>query len=199
MHTLTCLLHFTFTLNIALIDRFEHEAQHVDLDDPPYVPDENDNEEDYEHEDVNDTVPSAEEDEGHTHNAESENDTLNDKEPDQSTQDNITNPPASPHATHQSNTKNGKQARKGPRVSRSQRSGLVFPVGRVESMLRSGPHSEPNMRISGDAPVELAAVLEYLISEVSLISSFTCYRLLPRSLSLSLSPLSPPQSLRFPE
>ena len=47
--------------------------------------------------------------------------------------------------------------------SRSLRSGLQFPVGRIHSMLRKGNFCE---RVGGAAPVYLGAVLEYLSAEV---------------------------------
>mmetsp|Transcript_3175 Transcript_3175/g.499 ORF Transcript_3175/g.499 Transcript_3175/m.499 type:complete len:125 (+) Transcript_3175:50-424(+) len=48
-------------------------------------------------------------------------------------------------------------------VSRSQRAGLQFPVGRIARFLRSGRYSD---RVGTGAPVYLAAVLEYLAAEV---------------------------------
>jgi len=48
-------------------------------------------------------------------------------------------------------------------VSRSQRAGLQFPVGRVARYLKKGKYSE---RVAAGAPVYLAAVLEYLAAEV---------------------------------
>ncbi|XP_067896098.1 histone H2A-like [Heterodontus francisci] len=47
--------------------------------------------------------------------------------------------------------------------SRSSRSGLQFPVGRVNRLLKSGNYAE---RIGAGAPIFLAAVLEYLVAEV---------------------------------
>ncbi|XP_078416672.1 histone H2A-like [Cetorhinus maximus] len=47
--------------------------------------------------------------------------------------------------------------------SRSSRSGLQFPVGRVSRLLKRGKHAE---RIGAGAPIFLAAVLEYLVAEV---------------------------------
>ncbi|CAJ0610522.1 unnamed protein product [Cylicocyclus nassatus] len=46
--------------------------------------------------------------------------------------------------------------------SRSSRAGLQFSVARVERMLRKGNYAR---RISGGAPVFLAAVIEYLVAE----------------------------------
>eukprot|EP00456_Euglypha_rotunda_P088501 TRINITY_DN90733_c0_g1_i1.p1 TRINITY_DN90733_c0_g1~~TRINITY_DN90733_c0_g1_i1.p1 ORF type:complete len:102 (-),score=12.75 TRINITY_DN90733_c0_g1_i1:10-315(-) len=54
----------------------------------------------------------------------------------------------------------GKKMRK--RISRSQRAGLVFPVSRFSRQLKAGRQAN---RISKTAPVYLAAVLEYLVSE----------------------------------
>ena len=47
--------------------------------------------------------------------------------------------------------------------TRSARAGLQFPVGRVHRLLRKGNYA---VRIGADAPVYLAAVLEYLSAEV---------------------------------
>lgn len=47
--------------------------------------------------------------------------------------------------------------------SRSERAGIKFPVGRVHKLLKQGKYVN---RIAENAPVYLAAVLEYLVSEV---------------------------------
>ncbi|KAJ8790443.1 hypothetical protein J1605_004416 [Eschrichtius robustus] len=47
--------------------------------------------------------------------------------------------------------------------TRSSRSGLQFPVGRVHGLLRKGNYAE---RVGAGAPVYLAAVLEYLTAEI---------------------------------
>ncbi|CAO3581267.1 unnamed protein product [Absidia cylindrospora] len=47
--------------------------------------------------------------------------------------------------------------------SRSSRAGLSFPVGRVHRQMRRGCYSK---RIAAEAPVFMAAVLEYLVAEV---------------------------------
>lgn len=49
-------------------------------------------------------------------------------------------------------------------VSRSQKAGLQFPVGRIARFLKAGKYAE---RVGAGAPVYLAAVLEYLAAEVS--------------------------------
>ncbi|CAK7340822.1 unnamed protein product [Dovyalis caffra] len=48
-------------------------------------------------------------------------------------------------------------------VSRSQKAGLQFPVGRIARFLKSGKYAE---RVGAGAPVYLSAVLEYLAAEV---------------------------------
>ncbi|KAL7270259.1 Histone H2A.2, partial [Rhizina undulata] len=46
---------------------------------------------------------------------------------------------------------------------RSSRAGLSFPVGRVKRFLKNGKYAK---RIGDDAPTYLAAVLEYLTTEI---------------------------------
>jgi histone H2A len=48
-------------------------------------------------------------------------------------------------------------------VSKSIRSGLQFPVGRISRFLRKGKYAS---RVGGGAPVYLSAILEYLAAEV---------------------------------
>ena len=50
-------------------------------------------------------------------------------------------------------------------VSRSQKAGLQFPVGRIARFLKAGKYAE---RVGAGAPVYLSALLEYLAAEVSL-------------------------------
>lgn len=50
-------------------------------------------------------------------------------------------------------------------VSRSQKAGLQFPVGRIARFLKAGKYAD---RVGAGAPVYLSAVLEYLAAEVSL-------------------------------
>lgn len=50
-------------------------------------------------------------------------------------------------------------------VSRSQKAGLQFPVGRIARFLKAGKYAE---RVGAGAPVYLSAVLEYLAAEVNL-------------------------------
>jgi histone H2A len=51
----------------------------------------------------------------------------------------------------------------GKSVTRSQKAGLLFPVGRIHSYLKKGKYAP---RIGAGAPVYLAAVMEYLTAEV---------------------------------
>ncbi|GJU55237.1 histone H2AX [Tanacetum coccineum] len=61
----------------------------------------------------------------------------------------------------------GKGGRGNPKssksVSRSQKAGIQFPVGRIARFLKVGKYAE---RVGAGAPVYLAAVLEYLAAEV---------------------------------
>ncbi|CAL9185800.1 unnamed protein product [Musa hybrid cultivar] len=55
------------------------------------------------------------------------------------------------------------KAKSSKSVSRSQKAGLQFPVGRIARFLKAGKYAE---RVGAGAPVYLAAVLEYLAAEV---------------------------------
>jgi len=73
-------------------------------------------------------------------------------------------------------------------VSRSQRAGLAFPVGRISRFLRRGRYSQ---RIGAGAPVYLAAVLEYLTAEILELSGNAArdnkrLRITPRHLQLAI-------------
>ena len=59
--------------------------------------------------------------------------------------------------------KRGKGGKSGKQVSRSQRAGLQFPVGRLARYLKEGGYAS---RVGGAAPVYMAAVLEYIVAEV---------------------------------
>ncbi|MQM20322.1 hypothetical protein Taro_053339 [Colocasia esculenta] len=52
-------------------------------------------------------------------------------------------------------------------VSRSQKAGLQFPVGRIAGFLRVSKYSK---RIDADAPDYLSAVLEYLAAKVLVLA-----------------------------
>jgi histone H2A len=62
-----------------------------------------------------------------------------------------------------SSKKGGRGKSKTKAVSRSNKAGLQFPVGRIHRHLRNGNFAD---RIGAGAPVYLAAVLEYLSAEV---------------------------------
>lgn len=66
-------------------------------------------------------------------------------------------------------TAKGAGGRKGggkPKVSKSVKAGLQFPVGRVGRYLKKGRYAQ---RLAIGAPIYLAAVLEYLAAEVNII------------------------------
>ncbi|KAK4716049.1 hypothetical protein R3W88_014387 [Solanum pinnatisectum] len=54
-------------------------------------------------------------------------------------------------------------------ISRSRKAGLQFPVARIARFLKVGKYAK---RVGVVAPVFLAAVLEYLATEVTFSSSF---------------------------
>ena len=56
-----------------------------------------------------------------------------------------------------------RSAKKPNRVLRGQKAGLLWGVGRTASFIRKGRYAE---RVSGDAPVFMAGVLEYMSAEL---------------------------------
>jgi histone H2A len=74
-------------------------------------------------------------------------------------------------------------------VSQSKRAGLIFPVGRIGSMLRKGRYAA---RVSSSAAVYLAAVLEYTVAEILELSAKAVLqrgkakRITPRALTLAI-------------
>ena len=84
----------------------------------------------------------------------------------------------------------GSLKRRSPlRTSRSEKAGLFFPVARVHRYLRAWGYSH---RISGEASVYLAAVLEYLAAEVLDVSGAAARqnkkrRITERSIKLAVS------------
>lgn len=73
-------------------------------------------------------------------------------------------------------------------VSKSQRAGLQFPVGRLARYLKNGRYSR---RVGAGAPVYLAAVLEYLAAEVLELAGNACRdnnktRIIPRHIQLAV-------------
>ncbi|KAL7025296.1 hypothetical protein ACKWTF_013435 [Chironomus riparius] len=72
--------------------------------------------------------------------------------------------------------------------SRSSRSGLTFPVGRIHRLLRKGNYAE---RIGSGAPIYMAAVLEYLVAEILELAGNAARdneksRIVPRHLQLAI-------------
>jgi histone H2A len=80
-----------------------------------------------------------------------------------------------------------KSSKKGSsKHSAAKKSGLIFPVGRIGSMLRRGRYSR---RVSSGAAVFLAATLEYLTSEALELASKAVTkgsRITPRALCLAI-------------
>lgn len=75
-----------------------------------------------------------------------------------------------------------------PRKSRSDRAGVTFPVGRIHKELKKGRYAN---RIGAGAPVYLAGVLDYLVSEVTEIAGQAAKdnnkkRITPRHLTLAI-------------
>lgn len=73
-------------------------------------------------------------------------------------------------------------------ISRSSKAGLSFPVGRIARMLKHGRYAE---RVGIGAPVYLAAVLEYLVTEileigVMVVKQNKKNRIIPRYVYLGL-------------
>jgi len=81
-----------------------------------------------------------------------------------------------------------KNKSKEKQTTRSGRAGLTFPVGRVHRYLKQGSYAE---RIGDDAPVYLAAVLEYLTAEILELAGNAARdndkkRIIPRHLQLAI-------------
>ena len=73
-------------------------------------------------------------------------------------------------------------------ISRSNRAGLQFPVGRVHRFLREGRYAD---RIGAGAPVYLTAVLEYLAAEILELAGNAARdnkktRIIPRHIQLAV-------------
>jgi histone H2A len=86
--------------------------------------------------------------------------------------------------------KSGKSNSKATKVAKggSSKVGLIFPVGRIGSMLRRGRYTK---RVAAAAPVYLAAVLEYLTAELLELSGKVAgqnkkKRITPRAVTLAV-------------
>ena len=85
----------------------------------------------------------------------------------------------------------GKSSGKDPakkQISRSQKAGLQFPVGRLARHLKEGKYAQ---RIGAGAPVYTAAVLEYLVAEVLELAGNAARdnkkaRIIPRHIQLAI-------------
>lgn len=87
-----------------------------------------------------------------------------------------------------SGSSSSKTAKLSNRKTRSQRAGLMMPVGRIHRALHRGNYAD---RIGGGAPVYLAAVLEYLVAEVLELAGNAARdnqrsRIIPRHLQLAV-------------
>ena len=94
-------------------------------------------------------------------------------------------------ATPSKKSSGAKKAAKGAKSSgsRSAKAGLIFPVGRVGSLLRKGRYAR---RVSASAATYLTAVLEYLTAEMLELSakavahSSKSKRVTPRAITLAV-------------
>ncbi len=82
----------------------------------------------------------------------------------------------------------GGAKKSGSGKSQSSRVGLIFPVGRIGSLLRKGRYTK---RVGATAPVYLAAVLEYLTAELlelagKVASQHKKKRITPRAVTLAV-------------
>ncbi|CAL9039101.1 histone H2AX-like [Musa acuminata AAA Group] len=73
-------------------------------------------------------------------------------------------------------------------ISRSQKAGLQFPVGRIARYLKDGKYAD---RVGAGAPVYLSAVLEYLAAEVLELAGNAARdnkknRIVPRHIQLAI-------------
>lgn len=74
------------------------------------------------------------------------------------------------------------------KVTKSERAGVVFPVGRISRLLHEGNYAE---RMGMGAAVYLAAVLEYLVAELLEMAGHAAIankkkRIIPRHIQLAI-------------
>ena len=84
--------------------------------------------------------------------------------------------------------KGGKYAVDPSQNTRSAKSGLTFPVGRIFRFLKKGNYTE---RISSSTPIYMSAVLEYLCAEILELSGNAAidnkrHRITPRHITLAI-------------
>lgn len=82
----------------------------------------------------------------------------------------------------------GKAPKAVGKSSRSQKAGLVFPVGRISRFMKHGKYAE---RIGAGAPVYMSAAMEYLAAEILELSGNAAkdnkkQRILPRHIQLAI-------------
>ena len=76
--------------------------------------------------------------------------------------------------------------KKATTISRSNRAGLKFPVGRMHRLIRQARGTQ---RVGGTAAVFMAATLEYITSEILELAGDSAgekHRITPRHLQLSI-------------
>ena len=85
-------------------------------------------------------------------------------------------------------TGRGKRKMAARPISRASKAGLKFPVGRIAQMMKQGRYAN---RVGAGAPVYLAAVLEYLATEVLELAGNAAQdnkrkRIVPRHIQLAI-------------